>query len=264
MYMRLASYSRRIFIAITWLAILTVGACQGYAQKVAIDPFGNPFAVSPAKFQVALAEHGVVFNVPDEWRRASERSGSLWLFITEKQLCLVEHGAGEWFDEFAQVCNVIVPFKRCVCYVGNGPWRNEAVANMYGAGGSHSGDLHVRLYLLPQSIKQFEERVTRQGLPLVEQLNVQNSGDYPTDFEQNDKQNLLIDRSTSWTRFHLSFRRLYPGALDTGCVDIRAKEYGDRTAVFMFMTTDPKRHAPVMTMMLDSFAWRKPSLTNPR
>src|ERR1700674_3493367 len=94
------------------------------------------------------------FDIPTDWIAWYGKFHNN-LHLSEKELALVEIGAGEWDTEYAKVVNSAMRFQDCVAHVGGEGW---------GKDGSSFGDVQLRVYLTPLSEEQVHQSVSAQGL----------------------------------------------------------------------------------------------------
>ena len=151
--------------------------------------------------------------------------------LRQDELDRVGHGAGEWDDEYARVCNAIFPFNRCATHVGEEGWGKEGVGY---------GDLQVRVYDLESPLKAIEENIDRLSTTELGRL-------------INGTIKVRHGDADGWRQTVLSYGRFYYDYGDTACVDIRLKQVENRTIAFIFMHTDDEWKNKTVADMLRSF-----------
>jgi hypothetical protein len=188
----------------------------------------SPFATRQGS-TIVLRPSGLQFQVPKDWIDWYDQFGNN-LHLTAKELDQVGHGAGEWDDEYARVCNAVLPFDRCAAHVGGEGWGKNAVSY---------DDLQLRVYDLDDPVKKVEESIAGQTPDQIGKLiggSVQ--------VQQSDKD--------GWRRIVFSYARFYHDYGATAHVDIRLKQVGATVIAFVFMYTDYQSHERTITDMLQS------------
>jgi len=143
----------------------------------------------------------------------------------------VQHGGGEWDTEYAMVSNAILPFARCAAHVGGEGWGSDSAS---------FGDLQVRVYSLDESADTVNAMIERKAPSAVTKLT-----DEPTELERSTQD--------GWRRVLLKYFLFYQDYGATAHVDIRFREFATSTVVFVFMYTNYKEHADVISAILGSF-----------
>jgi len=207
---------------IAFLLLLAILGCRPPALRPHLPPAPtislhsdvSPYATREGA-TVTLHPSGLQFSVPENWLEWHLEFGNN-LHLTSSELNRVGHGAGEWDDEFARVCNATFPFDRCAAHVGSSGW---------GEHGFSFGDVQVRVYDLQTPLAAIIEN--------IEQLDLDELGriiDGAIGMRQGD--------NDSWRRFVYWYNRFYYDYGATAYVDIRLKEFDERTIAFVFMYTD--------------------------
>jgi hypothetical protein len=219
------------------LLLLTLAAgCGAFSRQPQLPPAptikphtaNSPFATRQGT-TIVLRPSGLQFAVPKDWIDWYDQFGNN-LHLTGKELDQVGQGAGEWDDEYARVCNAVLPFDRCAAHVGGEGWGKNAV--------SYS-DLQGRVYDLEEPVKKVEEGIAGQTPDKLGQLiggSVQ--------VQQSDKD--------GWRRIVFTYGRFYHDYGATAHVDIRLKQVAGHVIAFVFMYTDYQSHERTIADMLES------------
>jgi hypothetical protein len=181
----------------------------------AINPHTSksPFATRDG-VTITLQPSGLQFDVPQDWVDWYNEFGNNF-HLTGEELDRVGHGAGEWDDEYARVCNAILPFDRCAAHVGGEGW---------GKAGVSYADLQVRVYDLESPLETIEEGIAGQSTAEIERLIAGH-----VRVQRHDKD--------GWRQTVFSYGRFYYDYMDTAYVDIRLKRVEKGTIAFVFMHT---------------------------
>jgi hypothetical protein len=183
------------------------------APPIASHTANSPFATREGT-SIVLQPSGIRFSVPQDWVDWYKKRGNNF-HLTAEELDRVGHGAGEWDDEYARVCNAIFPFDRCAAHVGEEGWGKEGVSY---------GDLQVRVYDLESPLKTVEEDIARKSTDDIGQLICGT-----VRVQKGDEQ--------GWCQIVFSYRRFYYDYSDTAYVDIRLKQVDRKTIGLVFMYT---------------------------
>ena len=222
---------RTFFLTLQFLAL----GCGYSSRKPRLPPAppigshteNSPFARREGTL-IVLQPSGIRFSVPQKWVNWCEEFGNNF-HLTAEELDRVGHGAGEWDDECARVCNAIFPFDRCAAHVGGTGWNK---------GASYS-DLQVRVYDLESPLKTVEEDIARKSTDEIGQL-ICGTVRVHKGVEQ------------GWRQIVFSYGRFYYDYADTAYVDIRLKEVDKKTIAFVFMYTGYQSQDKVINDILHS------------
>ena len=103
---------------------------------------------------ITLNPIGVSLKIPANWVVWYSRHANN-LHLSRQQLAAVEFPKNdEWDTEFARVCNVSLPFDRCVAHLGSEGWGDDARS---------FSDLQVRVYDLMVGSKDLEKRIVKDA-----------------------------------------------------------------------------------------------------
>jgi hypothetical protein len=186
----------------------------------------SPFATREGRV-IVLRPSNLRFKVLKDWIDWHDQSGNN-LHLTWQELDQVGHGEGDWDDEYARVCNAVLPFERCAAHVGDEGWGKDAVSY---------ADLQVRVYDLKDPVKTVEEANKAQTADKIGRLIRGSVQD-----RQSDKD--------GWRRFDFSYERFYYDYGATAHVDIRLSQVGAHVIAFAFMYTDYQSHERTIAEML--------------
>ena len=146
------------------------------------------------------------------------------LHFTPEELEEVRVAESEWDREYARVVNAVLPFEFCIAHVGEEGWDENSVS---------WHDLQCRVYVLPQSVEiDFEKELKVAVGELMKES---------AKFERNT--------SSQWTRYWTSFPVWYYDYGGAVNVDLRVKEFGDRTVVLAFMYAHTSARAIITTIL---------------
>lgn len=176
-----------------------------------------------------LHPSGLQFDVPKTWVDRYSESGNN-LHLTGKELDEVGHGAREWDDEYARVCNAVLPFDRCAAHVGGEGWGEAATSY---------GDLQVRVYDLEVPVKKVEDGIVGHNSDKIGQLI---GGSVQIQRSNND----------GWHQIIFSYGRIYYDYGETAHVDIRLTQIDAQSVAFVFMYTDYRSQERTIADMLQS------------
>jgi len=183
-----------------------------------------------------LRPSGLQFEVPKDWIDWYDQFGDN-LHLTGKELDRVGPGAGEWDEEYARVCNAVLPFDRCAAHVGGEGWGKNAAS---------FGDLQVRVYDLQEPVNKIQEGIAGQSLAKIgELIGGSKIGELiggPVQVQQSEKD--------GWRRIVYSYGRFYHDYGAKAHVDIRIKQIGERPIAFVFMYTNYQSHERTIADML--------------
>jgi hypothetical protein len=225
---------RSIFALCSFLS-LTLG-CLSAAQPDQHDVWSDKAdrterpSASREKAVITIKPLGATFEVSGkvlDWYGSFKNN----LHLTHEELDRIARGAGEWDTEYASVCNAVLPFDRCAAHIGEEGWGKDGVA---------FSDLQFRVYDLKDAPKDILARVKTDGV---------------TDAKDRKQgvPELKEDTDAAWQQARIKFRCHYGDYGATAHVDFRAKRFGDRTIVFVFMYTDYQAQEKSIANLLDSF-----------
>jgi hypothetical protein len=222
---------RHAIILISLFLALGCGPSSRTPQLPPAPPINSHTAKSPFATRegttIVLQPSGFRFAIAQDWVNWYDQFGNN-LHLTAKELDRVGHGAGEWDDEYARVCNAIFPFDRCAAHIGSEGWGKEGVSYT---------DLQVRVYDLESPLKEIEANMAQKS---PAEIGLLIGGFVQVQKGEND----------GWPQTILSYGRFYYDYGDTAHVDIRLKQFGKKTIAFVFMYTDYQEK--VITDMLHS------------
>jgi hypothetical protein len=158
------------------------------------------------------------FDIPTDWIAWYGKFHNN-LHLSEKELALVEVGAGEWDTEYAKVVNSAMRFQDCVAHVGGEGW---------GKDGSSFGDVQLRVYLTPLSEEQVHQSVSAQGFGAAQRINP-NASLLPT------------VKDGSWQRTTIKYEVFYYDYGGTARIDFYTRTGQGQTFVLVFMYCDVDR-----------------------
>jgi hypothetical protein len=173
------------------------------------DPDKRPFA-SRKNTMITLSPSKAAFEIPKDWVEWYDKFGNN-LHLTRQEIDAAARGDGEWYTEFASVCNAALPFDHCSAHVGLFGWPKASAI-----------DLQVRVYDLEEEENAVASRIKDAGIADIKRF----SGSEPV---------LKQESVNSWQRIFFSFNRSYGDYFGTAHVDFRQRRFENRTFVFVFM-----------------------------
>ncbi len=212
--------------------LFPLAACN-YEQPAGASPQGTtseqgdvsrPFA-SRDRAAITLHPSKLNFKIPAVWVNwYNEHKNNLYLARAELEP-IRQPERDEWDVEFARICNAALPFDRCAAHVGSEGWGNE---------GRFFNDFQVRVYDLPDSIKDVEARIVKQA---------------PAEACSHD---MRVGTHGSWRRILVSYERFHFDYGTTAHIDFRLRSFGARTLAFAFMYTDAHTTFEDVAEIMDS------------
>ncbi len=173
---------------------------------------------------IALQPSGIKFDVPADWVWNEQRSR---LHLSRSQLAKVEKpDFDKWNREFGPDCNAALPFDRCAAHVGREPLGDD---------GRRFDNLQVRVYDLPHTTSQVEDRIAHGVNAAV-----------------SEKKNVRRETNGSWRGIFVSYSRPNFDYEVTAHIDIVLASAGDRTLAFVFIYTGSLKKPDSIAMILKS------------
>ncbi len=180
---------------------------------------------------ITLHPSGFTFDLPAAWLRSSTPKSSKITIdenttpadlerqlgrrnnkhLSRVQLSRIEKpDFDEWDREFGRACNAALPFDRCAAHVGSEGWGDDAL---------RFDDLQLRVYDVPRTTSQIEDRIAQDAMAAVRTDQVRR------------------ETNGSWRPIRITYDRRHFDYGATAHIDIILTSAGARTLAFVFMYT---------------------------